>query len=295
MALDVTTPDGRSLEVLDAGPADGFPLLFHHGTPQGAVPWPMIESAAAERGLRTISYSRPGYGRSTPHPVAGSATVADDARDATVVLDHLGLGAFVTLGWSGGGPRALACAAVLTDRCRAAACCVGIAPAAEYDGDLRDGMGEDNVEEYTAAFAGTEALRAYLGPAAESLGAVTADGVVAAMESILPEVDRRALTGELAECLADSMRHAMRQGPAGWLNDDLTHVGPWGFDLSRIEVPVSVWQGTLDLMVPLAHARWLADHVAGAEAHLVEGEGHLSLLARVGDVLDDLVRLAAIG
>lgn len=163
MSVIIQAADGRSLEVLQAGPENGFSLVYHHGTPQGAVPFPTLERAAAENGLRVISYSRPGYGASSPRlDGATKAKVADDAADTVTVLDHLGVGDFLTIGWSGGGPRALACAALLPDRCLAAACCVGIAPADQYDGDIRDGMAEENVEEYTAVFDGVDALEAFL-------------------------------------------------------------------------------------------------------------------------------------
>ena len=287
----VTTVDGRLLEVLDTGPRDGLPLVFHHGTPQGAVPFGILERPAVERGLRVISYSRPGYGGSTPRADGSTPTVADDASDVATILDHLGLGEFVTLGWSGGGPRALACAAVLPERCLAAACGVGIAPAAEYDGDIRAGMGEENVAEYTAAFAGRDVLEALLEQRSGLLSA-SADEVGAALGDLVPPVDRAALTGELAEWLAGSLRAAGRQGIRGWLDDDLTHIAPWGFDLGAITVPVAIWQGTEDRMVPFAHARWLATHVSGARAHLVDGEGHLSLLVQMGKILDDVLDLA---
>ena len=292
MKLTVPTPDGRTLEVLDAGPRDGFPLVSHLGTPQGAVPFGILERPAAERNLRVISYSRPGYGASTPRPDATTtATVANDATDTATILDHLGLSDFVTLGWSGGGPRALACAAMLPDRCRAATCGVGIAPPAEFDGDVRDGMAPENVAEYTAAFAGPAELANYLATQTAYFS-VTADQVADSLGELAPPVDRAALTGELAECLASSLRAAGRQGIVGWLGDDLTHTRPWGFDLGAITVPVAVWQGTEDAMVPFAHAQWLATHVAGARAHLVEGEGHLSLLMQMGRILDDLLDLA---
>ena len=292
MRLTVPTPDGRELEVRDAGPPDGSPLVFHHGTPQAAVPLPVLEVPARERGLRVITVSRPGYGGSTPRPDAGTrATVADDATDTAAVLDHLGVAAFVTVGWSGGGPRALACAALLPDRCRAAACCVGIAPPAEFDGDVRDGMAQDNVEEYGAAFAGPAELELFLHGQTE-LFSVTGAQLVEAMGGLLPPVDQAALTGERAEQLAAAFRAAGRQGIVGWRDDDLTHVRPWGFDLGAIRVPVAVWQGTEDRMVPFAHARWLVEHVGGARAHLVEGEGHLSLMSRFGVILDDLLELA---
>ncbi|MDV7991516.1 alpha/beta fold hydrolase [Rhodococcus sp. IEGM 1374] len=294
MTVLVPTEDGRSLEVLDTGPADALPLVYHHGTPQGAVPFPTLERAAAAEGLRVVSYSRPGYGASTPRPDgATTATVADDAVDTAAVLDHLGIGEFLTIGWSGGGPRALACAAMLPGRCLAAACCVGIAPAADYDGDIRDGMAEENVDEYTAVFAGVEALESFLDIRKGFFG-VTPDQVAEGLGALAPPVDRAALTEELTEYLAASVNAAGRQGIVGWRDDDLTHTRPWGFDLSEISTPVSIWQGSLDTMVPFAHARWLAANAAGAQSHLIEGEGHISLMSRVPDILDDLRRLGGV-
>jgi pimeloyl-ACP methyl ester carboxylesterase len=291
--MEMTTPDGRTLEVLVAGPHDGFPLVFHHGTPQGAVPHGALERPAVERGLRVISYSRPGYGRSSPRAEGSTtATVADDAADVESILDHLGAGEFVTLGWSGGGPRALACAAMLPDRCLAATCGVGIAPTAEYDGDIREGMAPENVAEYTAAFAGVDALQELLESIAVGMSEITGEQIADAMRGLLPEVDKRALSGEFADYLAASMHKGLAQGVVGWRDDDLTHTRPWGFEVRHITVPVAIWQGTDDLMVPFSHAQWLAKNVTGARAHLVEGEGHVSLLMRMGRILDDLLELA---
>lgn len=101
----LTTPDGRPLELLTAGPPDGLLLLFHNGTPGGLVAFPPMTAAAAERGLRTVMYARPGYGQSAAQP---GRRVADTVADAGRVLDDLGADQFVTVGWSGGGPHALA-------------------------------------------------------------------------------------------------------------------------------------------------------------------------------------------
>jgi len=289
----VRTPDGRDLEVLVTGPENGLPLVFHHGTPQAAGPFGILERPAAERGLRTVSYSRPGYGRSTPRSdAATTATVADDAADTAVVLDALGLDTFVTLGWSGGGPRALACAAMPPGRCLAATSGVGIAPPDAEGLDPTAGMGPENVAEYAAVAQGGEALTAFLEEHGTPLFSATADDIAREMDGLLPPVDKAAMTGELAEYLAASMRHAGAQGIVGWRDDDLTHTRPWGFDLGAVQVPTAVWQGTEDLMVPFAHAQWLAAHVAGTRAHLLEGEGHVSLLMRMPDILDDLLSLA---
>jgi alpha/beta hydrolase fold len=101
----VPAAGGRQLEVLVSGPEDGLPLVFHEGTPGGLVAFPPMVTAAADRGLRTVMYARPGYGASTPQP---GRRVADAAADVTAVLDALGAADFVTAGWSGGGPHALA-------------------------------------------------------------------------------------------------------------------------------------------------------------------------------------------
>ncbi|MFM6847618.1 MAG: alpha/beta fold hydrolase [Terrabacter sp.] len=283
-ARTVTTPDGRSLDVLDAG-GDGLALLYHSGTPGGAVPWPAAIEAARRSGLRWVTYSRPGYGSSTPRP---GRAVADAAADSTVVLDALGLGEFVTFGWSGGGPHALACAALLAHRCLGAATIAGAAPSHQTDLDFMAGMGDDNVEEFSLAFEGREALLPAIEGLVASFREITAVQVVEALAGLLSESDRRALEGPLADYVAASGREAVRVGPEGWVEDDLAFCRDWGFDPASVTVPVAVWQGREDLMVPASHGEWLATHVPGARPHLLDGVGHVSLVARVGEVLEDL-------
>jgi pimeloyl-ACP methyl ester carboxylesterase len=286
----VPTPDGRQLEVLVTGPDDGFPLVFLHGTPSGIVADHAFTEAAAAKGLRLIGYSRPGYGDSTPR--AAGATVADDATDVATILDHLGYDRFVAVGWSGGGPRSLACAALLRDRCLAAVCGVGLVPPEEYDGDVREGMGEENVAELTAAMEGPDALMSWLEAEAGWAFTVTGAQIAESLGSLAPPVDRAALTGERAETAAAGFRRAGTQGFVGWRDDDLALVRPWGFSVRDVAVPVAVWQGTEDMMVPSAHAEWLIANVPGAQGHIVEGEGHVSLRSRMPDILDDLLDLA---
>lgn len=279
-------PDGRRLEVLVEGPADGLPLLVHTGTPSAPVRYGPLIDAATRLGLRTVVLSRPGYAEATPRP---GRSVADVAGDVAAVLDAMGAGRFVTIGTSGGGPHALACAALLPDRCAAAACVAGVAPYPAEGLDWLAGMGKENVEEFQAAMAGDEPLRRYLQEQAQVLATVDATQVVAAFGDLVSEVDQRSLTGEFAENTAASLRRSVSTGIAGWRDDDLAFARPWGFMLETISVPVSVWQGDQDRMVPLAHGAWLAAHIPGAEPHLIKGEGHLSLGERGLDaVLDDL-------
>lgn len=278
--------DGRTLEYLVEGPPGGLPLVIHHGTPSGAVPFPPLFGAAVKHGMRAILPSRPGYGGSSPHP---GRRIADVAADVSAVLDEEGAAHFVTLGWSGGGPHALACAALLPARCLGVATVAGVAPFDAAGLDWLAGMGSDNVIEFGAAARGAAELDQVINSAAGELAHIQPDKVVEAFGGLLSEVDEKVLTGGFAEWLATSSRYSVSAGVAGWREDDLAFVADWGFVLDTIRVPVAVWQGDQDRMVPFDHGRWLAAHVAGAEAHLLPGEGHLSLMADPGVILDQLV------
>jgi pimeloyl-ACP methyl ester carboxylesterase len=286
----VLLPDGRHLDVRVTGPADGLPLVFHHGTPGAATPVHALERAVHARGLRLVTTSRPGYGRSARQP---GRSVVDVVADTDAVLAALGAERCVTMGWSGGGPHALACGA----RLGAAAAVLVVAGVAPYEADGLDwmaGMGEDNIVEFSATLEGEDRLRPLLRQQGELLRGISAGDIVASMESLLPDVDRAALTGEFGEDMAASFRDAVRVGVDGWLDDDLAFAKPWGFSLAEISVPTMIWQGSADLMVPFAHGQWLASRLPAASAHLEEGEGHLSVgLGKLDAMLDELVKAAA--
>ena len=98
------------------------------------------------------------------------------------------------------------------------------------------------------------------------------------------------MTGQFAEYEAESTRVGMAHGVWGWFDDDLELIHDWGFELSDISRPVTIWQGAQDRMVPIAHGEWLAAHIPGARARLLPDQGHLSLaLGHYGEVLDDLI------
>lgn len=283
MLLDL--PDGRALDVTVSGADAGPVLLFQHGTPGAGRPFRAWQRAAAAAGVRLVTCSRAGYGASTRRP---GRSVADVAEDIRAVLDHLGTDRCVTVGWSGGGPHALATAALLTDRVAAVATVAGVAP---YDADLDflAGMGEQNLAEFGRAVEGPEALRPYLEEEAVGLRDTDPAGLVTGMASLLPEVDRATLTAEFGEDMVGLFGEALRPGVDGWLDDDLAFVRPWGFDLTAVVAPVFVWQGGQDLMVPPAHGRWLADRLPTARPRLHPDDGHLSvLLGRAEAIITDL-------
>lgn len=285
-ADQVRLPDGRRLDVRVSGPAGAFPLVFHHGTPGAATPIRAIERAAHARGLRLVTTSRPGYGDSTRQP---GRDVVDVVADTAAVLAAIGAERCLIAGWSGGGPHALACAARL-GTAAAVLVIAGVAPYPAAGLDWMAGMGEENVAEFSAALGGEGELRRYLLPVGEHLKQITADQIVAALETLLPDVDRAVLTGEFGEDMAASLREAIRQGVEGWLDDDLAFTRPWGFALEEISVPTMIWQGSADLMVPFSHGQWLASRLPGAAAHLEEGQGHLSVgVGALDRMLDELV------
>jgi len=263
------------------------PLVVHHGTPGAGVPYEPFVQAAAERGLQYVAYSRPGYDSTARRE---GRSVADCTSEVAALLDELGAERCYTLGWSGGGPHALACAALLGDRVIKAAVVAGVAPWNAEGLDWKTGMGEENLAEFAAVEAGPDALRAFLDQARASLTGVTADQVVASLGDLIGEADRRAVPGPFAEWLATSFRTALANSSDGWFDDDIAFFRDWGFDLGVIDVPVTIWQGDDDRMVPFAHGQWVAEHVRGARAQLRRGEGHISLLVdRFGEILDDLM------
>ncbi len=296
MPETLSLPDGRSLEFLTGGDPDGVAFVYHSGTPTAVVHDPAIWDAAAAAGLHVVAYSRPGYGDSSPRPVPAGwpVPVLADADDTRSLLDHLGMGEFVTLGWSGGGPRALACAAAMPGRCRAAVSLAGVAPFDAEGLDWFSGMGPENVRDFEAAAIGREAFGPIAAQQADELSGVTADDIVAAFGGLVDEVDAAALTGEFAETVAAEFRRAVAQGPGGMIEDTLQIVRPWGFEVADLTVPVSVWQGGHDKMVPFSHGQWLAAAIPGARAHLYQDQGHLSLVAKIDEILADLRELAGL-
>ena len=286
---DLELSDGRTLDLRVDGPPSAPALVYIHGTPSSGGFPADIGAAALARGMRLVSWSRAGYFTSTRR---AGRSVADSVSDAAEVLDHLGIASAYAIGWSGGGPHVLACGALLPQRFRAIASLAGVAPYVESHGSLDwfAGMGQDNVDEFGASLEGEAPLRAYLEPRGEELRHVQADGIVGAITSLLPEADRAHLTGAFGDELARDFREAVQVSVDGWVDDDLAFSREWGFDLASLDLPVTVWQGSDDLMVPFAHGEWLAAGIPVASAQLLQGDGHLSIVVgRAAKIVDDLL------
>jgi pimeloyl-ACP methyl ester carboxylesterase len=277
--VTVVPSAGRRLEVLTSERAAGdrVPLVVHLGTPTGLVALPAALTPAD--GTRTVLYARPGYSRSTPQP---GRSVADAAHDTTSILDALDIESFVTVGWSGGGPHALACAALLPERCLATAVIAGIAP---YPAPVRD---------WTAGKAGLvlsgvdDALEAACEADRAASSMLTGDDMA---EMFPAEPDREALTGAYADWLASCMRSAFLTSSAGLRDDWKAFMSDWGFDLGDAR-RVVLWHGDQDEIVTPAHTHWLAEHLPDANLHLLPGEAHLSIGLRLPEIVDDLTERA---
>ena len=274
--------DGRDLEVATVGDPGGRTVFYHHGTPGSSTLIPYFASVATRHGLFVVSLSRPGYGYSTRLAGRQIASVVPDVR---VVLDALGRDEYVAVGWSGGGPHALACASLDAPRCRAAWSLAGVVPM-DVDFDWTAGMGQENIDEFAVAKEGGDAYEAQMESAAEQFGTADADNIVELFGGLLSDVDQAALGDQQVRVLlADATRHAFARGWHGFFDDDRSFFAPWGFEPSRINVPVSVWYGDADLMVPASHGAWLADNVPTATVTHYPDDGHISLVV---DHLDEL-------
>jgi pimeloyl-ACP methyl ester carboxylesterase len=275
---EVNTPDGRTLLVYDTGDADratDTALIWHHGTPQTGQPPAPLVPAFDDRGVRCVSYDRPGYGGSAPWQ---GRDVASAAADVAVIADALGIDKFATIGVSSGGPHALACAALLPGRVTGVVTVAGPAPFTADGLDWFAGMGDAATARMRAGTRGRAAAETHLG----SIGFAADTPTMSDLAALVKEWD----------WLSDIGRQAMVYGLCGAIDDVMSMVTPWGFRPSEVNAPVLIVHGADDLVVPVAHGRWLAQHLSAAKLWLRPGDGHVGVLTACTAALDWLIRTA---
>lgn len=264
--------DGRELEILDNGINSERALIFHHGTPGHATAWLSWLDEAASAGVRAISYSRAGYGTSDRNP--GRSVISVNS-DISQVLDAKAITTFVSIGWSGGGPHALA--NTFEHRNVGAISLAGVGAFGVDDLNFLEGMGPENHDEFGAALKGEAVITQWMNDNALAMKNVTGSEIREAFGGLIGDADKAVLEGEKADAMAAAMRSGLAVSFDGWIDDDLVFIKHWGFELADITKPVILWQGDQDLMVPHSHSYWLEKHIPTAKLSFIPGHGHISL------------------
>jgi pimeloyl-ACP methyl ester carboxylesterase len=283
----ITLPGARRLAYASWGDRADAAVLLFHGMPGSRLLCPDVE-ATRDRAVRLIAVDRPGYGRSTPRP---GRVVADWADDVRVLLDGLGISSVSVIGWSSGGAYALACAALLGARVRSATLVAADAPL--------DDLPAARAELPEEVIALIERIRA--DPRGDARAAVVARCAWYATDpgSILRNADARASAADDPDLILrrrpdvrpalDAMfAEGARQGSAGYVDDWIASVLPWGFRVSEVACPVAVWWGDRDQLTDRMHAEHLAAAIPGARLRVIPGEGHSLPMRHWGPILDEL-------
>ena len=277
--------DGRTLDLLDNHHKSDSAVLFHHGTPGNSTLWRAWINELSHDHMRAIAPSRPGYALSDRKQ---GRKVVDVVDDLAQILDQYDIKRFVSVGWSGGGPHALAMS--LDKRCAGIITLAGVGQYGQSDLNFLDGMGPENIEEFGISLKGEGPLRDWMNANAVAMQHVTGQGLREALGGLIGKADKEVLSGDFADDMAAVMRRALAHGFDGWIDDDLAFVREWGFDLGAINIPVHLWQGDDDFMVPHSHSRWLASKIPTAELNFIANAGHISLVVDQRDIIFSEIR-----
>lgn len=269
----VVSFDDRVLTVEDAGPPSGYPILVPRGGGSRHLS-PALVREAQRYGFRLIGYDRPGYGGSTRLP---GRTIAGCATDVSAILADLAIQKAAVWGFSGGGPYALATAALLPGVVTAVCVFAPLGPYGVEGLDFLDGMDESYREEVRLFFADRRAAREkFRTEAMEMYGRLSVPDWWLGQWGDRAHRDE-AHSQEAADYLAAEHRDGWTNGDVGWWDDWSAFLSPWGFDLADVRAPVSLWHGLADTRCPLAHSRWLAAHLANVIVHYPEHDDHTSV------------------
>ncbi|MCW8806551.1 MAG: alpha/beta hydrolase, partial [Rhodanobacter sp.] len=266
----VTLRDGRQLGFAEYGKPDGIPLMLFHGTPGSRLMTFLEQAEWIQRlGFRVLTPERPGYGLSDPAP---GHTIGDWADDVAQLADQLGLDRFHVAGGSGGGPFALACALNLPARVRSATLiCSGSPP--EFLRISKDMNRGNRVAFFLARYAPL-LLRGLFALMRRNLGKQRKPSSEKAKKRYLSQFcdwDQRMLLARRDDTsTAVHVKEAFRQGGAGSYHDMMLVSHAWGLDLTSNTVPVFLWHGTADTLVPVSSARAFARAIPGCEAHFIQ-------------------------
>ncbi|HET7070998.1 MAG TPA: alpha/beta hydrolase [Nocardioides sp.] len=271
MFSTVTLREGRTLEYVDLGDPAGPPVLFFSGTPATGGQARVIVEAVERHGVRVVGPSRPGYGASTLTPPSLAAT----ATDTLELADELGLDRFVTLGLSGGGPFALAVAALTPERVTSVAVHAGPAPYVEVKPEVLEDV--DRRALAMIADGDVDGAMALEIPLADDelaeLRGLSAEDFAAALQKTAPPGPNWFEEHPEARSAFDADFQRAIETSEGYVRDNLSWLGPWDIDLGAVTSPVRLVYGDADGMVPQDHGEWLRERLATSDWHVVPG-GH---------------------
>ena len=267
--------DGRSLGFLECGDPEGKPIFYFHGFPGSRLEVQFADKTASRQNIRMIGIDRPGYGFSDDKQ---ARTFIDWPDDVAELADAIGIDRFSVLGVSGGGPYAAACAYKQPHRLTSAGIVCGVGPI-DAVGVLK---GMFWINRFGLSFAARAPWIIKLAMAAASLALRRhAKITVAFLAGRSKDPDRKELKRpDIMNILSASFKESMRSGPSGASRDVFLYASSWGFDLQKIRVPIHLWHGEKDDIVPIAMARYLADTIPNCRASFYRDEGHFSLVVK---------------
>jgi pimeloyl-ACP methyl ester carboxylesterase len=271
--------DGRQMAYSEWGDLQGRPVVFLHGMPSSRLICPDVE-ATESAGVRLITMDRPGYGRSDPRP---GRTLLDWPDDYLELADQLDLPPCPIVGWSSGGPYALA----LGFRAPALVATIGLAAS---NGPIEHVPAGYSPEERAIADLLVNDRAAGLGAISERSSWLVADGWETVFSETWGEADDQVLADPATlDAMKGLTREAARQGSIGFSADMAAELAPWGFSMADIHLPVHVWCGESDFMVDRAQTDYLAESIPGANLVIYAGGGHLIPISHWAEMLAALL------
>jgi pimeloyl-ACP methyl ester carboxylesterase len=277
---------GVTLRVRESGDRDGQPVLHFHGTPGSRLELAWADEVVAVSGVRMITFDRPGFGGSTQAPFSLRSVAAMALQTA----DLLGLDRFRTLGWSGGGPFALATAAIAPERVPAVGVIAGAAPFQLLPGELEK-LSDGDKAAVRLLPHDPEGAAAGFVEGFDMTGALkSASALYEVFEPMLCEWDRAQWKAhDHSQALLADIREALRAGASGCAWDNVAWIGAWDADPTTVRCPVLLWYGSEDRMAAPAHGRWFEENLPNAKLTMWEGEGHLLAFAHLTEMLSGLL------
>jgi pimeloyl-ACP methyl ester carboxylesterase len=273
MSTSLKLPDSRCIEYIDNGVSSKSALILHHGTPTSMTVWGTWLAAAAELGIRAIAFTRPGYA-SSDRKVGRS--IIDANEDLEEILNQLAVENFVSVGWSGGGPYALASG--LLNKCSGVQLIASVSPYDAEDFDWFQDQTPEMVEEAKISARSLEDSINFKENYYKEIRDMTAEQFLTEYAKRLSFESFETTYREFSKDLSFSMHDALRDGVIGYAEDEYAFFRNWGFDTKEIQVPVLIWQGLDDLSVSPHMARWLNANISNPTLKLLEGQHHSSIM-----------------